>query len=76
MKISGAGKQKSPTATSILRQVIAVSCNRTFADLAKELTEKDDHLLDEYAEKIGLIGDIAWKGDVFHYESFPQLQAE
>ena len=57
-----------------IKESIAVSCNRTFADLAKQLTEKDDHLLDEYAEKIGLLGDIAWKGDVFHYESFPQLQ--
>jgi penicillin-binding protein 4B len=57
-----------------IKTSIAVSCNRTFADLAKELTEKDDHLLDEYAEKIGLLGEIAWKGNVFHYESFPQLQ--
>ncbi|MBW3111932.1 penicillin-binding protein 2 [Bacillus sp. MCCB 382] len=57
-----------------IKTSIAVSCNRTFADLAKELTEKDDHILDEYAGKIGLIGDIAWKGDVFHYGSFPQLQ--
>ena len=57
-----------------IKTSVAVSCNRTFADLAKELTEKDDHILDRYAEKIGLLGDIAWKGDVFHYEKFPQLQ--
>ncbi|MCA1063496.1 penicillin-binding transpeptidase domain-containing protein [Rossellomorea sp. AcN35-11] len=57
-----------------IKTSLAVSCNRTFADLANELTDKDNHLLDEYAEKIGLLGDIAWKGNVFHYEDFPQLQ--
>ncbi|UTE76423.1 penicillin-binding protein 2 [Rossellomorea sp. KS-H15a] len=68
------GSAEKPHGTINIKTSIAVSCNRTFADLAKELTEKDDHLLDEYAEKIGLIGDIAWRGNVFHYESFPQLQ--
>ncbi|MCA1057960.1 penicillin-binding protein 2 [Rossellomorea aquimaris] len=68
------GAAEKPHGNINIKSSIAVSCNRTFADLAKELTEKDDHLLDEYAEKIGLIGDISWKGDVFHYEDFPQLQ--
>ncbi|BCB04920.1 peptidoglycan D,D-transpeptidase FtsI family protein [Bacillus sp. KH172YL63] len=59
-----------------IKESIAVSCNRTFADLARELTEKDDHLLDEYAEKLGLTGEIGWSGDVFHYEGFTQLQSD
>jgi penicillin-binding protein 4B len=57
-----------------IKTSIAVSCNRTFADLAKELVEKDDHSLEEYAEKLGLLGEISWKGNVFHYEDFSQLQ--
>ncbi|WP_299738601.1 penicillin-binding protein 2 [uncultured Rossellomorea sp.] len=68
------GRAEKPHGTINIKTSLAVSCNRTFADLANELTEKDTHLLDEYAEKIGLLGDIVWKGDVFHYESFPQLQ--
>ncbi|MGR3765133.1 peptidoglycan D,D-transpeptidase FtsI family protein [Rossellomorea sp. NS-SX7] len=57
-----------------IKTSIAVSCNRTFADLANELVEKDPHSLEEYAEKLGLLGDISWKGNVFHYEDFSQLQ--
>jgi penicillin-binding protein 4B len=57
-----------------IKTSIAVSCNRTFADLAKELVEKDSHSLEEYAEKLGILGDLSWKGNVFHYEDFSQLQ--
>jgi penicillin-binding protein 4B len=57
-----------------IKTSIAVSCNKTFADLAKELVEKDPHSLEEYSKKLGLLGDIAWKGNVFHYEDFSQLQ--
>ncbi|WP_064092444.1 peptidoglycan D,D-transpeptidase FtsI family protein [Rossellomorea aquimaris] len=57
-----------------IKTSLAVSCNRTFADLANELVEKDSHALENYAKKLGLLGDISWNGDVFHYENFPQLQ--
>jgi penicillin-binding protein 4B len=56
-----------------INESFAVSCNRTFADIAKTLVEKDDQTLDRYAEKLGLIGEIGWKGSVFHYENFEQL---
>jgi penicillin-binding protein 4B len=53
-----------------IKDSFAVSCNRTFADISKGLIEKDETILDQYAEKLGLIGDISWKGSVFHYEDF------
>ncbi|XXM73647.1 peptidoglycan D,D-transpeptidase FtsI family protein [Lysinibacillus sphaericus] len=71
--IYGAPAEK-PHGMINIKSSIAVSCNKTFADLAKELVEKDPYSLEEYAEKLGLLGDIAWKGDVFHYEDFSQLQ--
>ncbi|MGD6804170.1 peptidoglycan D,D-transpeptidase FtsI family protein [Rossellomorea aquimaris] len=59
-----------------INESFAVSCNRTFAEISKNLTEKNARTLDDYAEKLGLIGDIGWKGSVFHYEDFQQLQID
>lgn len=59
-----------------INESFAVSCNRTFAEISKNLTEKNAGTLDDYAEKLGLIGDIGWKGSVFHYEDFQQLQMD
>ncbi len=67
-------RAEKPHGNINIKTSIAVSCNRTFAELAKQLIKKDDHLLEKYAEKIGLLGDIGWSGDVFHYENFSQLQ--
>ncbi|MFD2679895.1 peptidoglycan D,D-transpeptidase FtsI family protein [Bacillus seohaeanensis] len=57
-----------------IKKSFAVSCNRTFAELAKSLTEKNPNLIEQYAEKLGLIGDISWQGDIYHYSNFKQLQ--
>ncbi len=57
-----------------IKTSFAVSCNRTFAELAKSLTEKNPDLIEQYAEKLGLIGDISWQGDIYHYSNFEQLQ--
>lgn len=54
----------------------AVSCNRTFGELAAEMQEKDPQILEKYAEKLSLTGGVGWKGDVFHLEDFRQLQDE
>jgi penicillin-binding protein 4B len=62
-----------PHGTININESFAVSCNRTFADIAKMLIEKDDETLDRYAEKLGLTGEIGWKGSIFHYEDFEQL---
>ena len=54
----------------------ARSCNNTFGTIAKELKDIDPNLLEEYAEKLGLIGQVGWQGSVFHIEQFKQLQEE
>ncbi|MEK5390654.1 penicillin-binding protein 2 [Margalitia sp. FSL K6-0131] len=52
------------------------SCNRTFGDLAKRLKDKNPSLLEEYAKRLGLTGQISWHGDVYHLEDFHQLQED
>ncbi|KAB2338643.1 penicillin-binding protein 2 [Cytobacillus depressus] len=54
----------------------ARSCNNTFATLAKELKEIDPNILENYAEKLSLIGSVGWKGDIYHFNDFKQLQEE
>jgi penicillin-binding protein 4B len=57
-------------------QSFARSCNRTFADLAKELKAKDAGIIEDYAEKLSLTGRVGWTGTVFHTEAFRQLPDE
>lgn len=54
----------------------AQSCNRTFSELAKRLKNENPNLLEEYARKLGLIGQIGWHGDVFHFKDFKQLKED
>lgn len=54
----------------------AVSCNRTFGELAQELQKQDDHILERYAEMLSITGGTGWTGDIFHLEGFKQLQDE
>ncbi|MGE8206154.1 peptidoglycan D,D-transpeptidase FtsI family protein [Heyndrickxia sp. NPDC080065] len=51
----------------------AQSCNRTFGELAKRLKKENPNLLDEYAKKLGLIGQISWDGDIYHFTNFRQF---
>ncbi|HZG73400.1 MAG TPA: penicillin-binding transpeptidase domain-containing protein, partial [Chondromyces sp.] len=51
----------------------AQSCNRTFGDLAKVLQENHSNSLEIYAEKLGLTGEIGWRGSFFHEEEFVPL---
>lgn len=44
----------------------AQSCNRTFADTAIRLAEKNPNLLETYAKKLQLIGESGWDGQVYH----------
>lgn len=57
-------------------QSFSQSCNRAFGDLAKRLKDKDPNLLEEYAGKLGLTGQISWIGDVYHIKDFHQLQGD
>jgi len=54
----------------------AVSCNRTFGELAQELQKQDDHILERYAEMLSITGGTGWTGNIFHLEGFKQLQDE
>ena len=54
----------------------ARSCNRTFADLAKELKDRDPRIIEEYAKKLSLTGSVGWEGPVYHTEQFRQLPDE
>lgn len=54
----------------------AASCNYTFGTLAKELSQIDVNLIETYAEKMGLIQQVGWHGDVFHYKDFKQIPDE
>lgn len=54
----------------------AVSCNNTFATLAKELNEIDKNMIETYAKKLGLTEEVGWQGDVYHFDDFKQLADE
>lgn len=54
----------------------ARSCNNTFATLAKELKTINPNLLEDYAKRLSLIGPVGWKGDIYHFSNFKQLQDE
>ncbi|WP_071395852.1 peptidoglycan D,D-transpeptidase FtsI family protein [Bacillus tuaregi] len=59
-----------------LSDSFARSCNNTFATLAKELQEKNSHMLEDYAKKLAFVGPSGWIGDIYHYEAFKQLPEE
>ena len=52
----------------------ARSCNRTFAELALSLMEKDSKILEDYARKLGLLDSVSWQGDVFRLREFKQFE--
>lgn len=52
------------------------SCNRTFAELAEELMKEDEKILDQYAERLGILGPAGWTGDLFRIKHFQHFPAE
>ncbi|MFC0270095.1 peptidoglycan D,D-transpeptidase FtsI family protein [Metabacillus herbersteinensis] len=52
------------------------SCNYTFTTLAKELVAKNENVIEETADKLGLLGPVGWQGEVYHYDQFKQLPEE
>lgn len=54
----------------------ARSCNNTFASIAKELKDINPDLLEEYADKLSLMGPVSWQGDIYHFNDFKQLHDE
>ncbi len=49
------------------------SCNYTFATLANELLEEKPDSIELFAEKLGLLQPVGWKGNVFHFQDLDQL---
>ncbi|MGG3924775.1 penicillin-binding protein 2 [Metabacillus fastidiosus] len=68
------GKQKDGVLN--LERSFAKSCNYTFTTLANELMEKNDRVIEETAQKLGLLDRVGWNGEVFHYDEFRQLPEE
>ncbi|WAA10295.1 peptidoglycan D,D-transpeptidase FtsI family protein [Fervidibacillus albus] len=58
------------------QESFAVSCNNTFATLAEELAGIDPNVIETYGDAFGLIDEVGWKGDVFHFTDFTQLSDE
>lgn len=54
----------------------AVSCNNTFATIAKDLQNMDEHMLEDYANKLSLTASVGWQGSIFHSSDFKQIQDE
>ncbi|MBT2754636.1 penicillin-binding protein 2 [Mesobacillus foraminis] len=75
-KINGERDTKYNHGSLDFTDSFARSCNSTFAQLAKELQDKNASILEEYAEKLSLTGTVGWTGDLYHIESFKQLTEE
>ncbi|WP_147532727.1 peptidoglycan D,D-transpeptidase FtsI family protein [Bacillus marasmi] len=54
----------------------ARSCNATFGQIANELKDIDPNIIEEYAAKLGIVGQVGWRGSVFHLDEFAQLPDE
>ncbi|MCT2537642.1 penicillin-binding protein 2 [Aquibacillus koreensis] len=54
----------------------AQSCNFTFGSIAIDMMKEDQAIIEKYAEKLGLVHPVGWKGDIFHYNNFKQLPEE
>ncbi|WP_243290641.1 penicillin-binding transpeptidase domain-containing protein [Bacillus sp. FJAT-47783] len=72
-------REKNPKkrlGTLTFEESFAQSCNYTFATLGKQLMEKDQNILEEYAKKLGLLHLVGWSGPVYHYDEFKQIPEE
>ncbi|MBM7691860.1 cell division protein FtsI/penicillin-binding protein 2 [Peribacillus deserti] len=66
--INGAIDEKRRLGTLDFEESFAQSCNRTFGDLAIQLTQINPDILENYARKLNIIGPSGWQGQVFHSE--------
>ncbi|MFX3624501.1 MAG: peptidoglycan D,D-transpeptidase FtsI family protein [Ectobacillus sp.] len=72
----GEGTAERPMGMLTFEESFARSCNRTFADLGQELVQKDKNIIEKYANILGVTGTVGWKGHVFHFPEFRQLEEE
>ncbi|MBT9285083.1 MULTISPECIES: peptidoglycan D,D-transpeptidase FtsI family protein [Bacillus] len=54
----------------------AQSCNYTFTSLAEKLIKKDDSVIENMAEKLGLTQRAGWEGKLYREDRFRQLYNE
>ncbi|WNB93323.1 penicillin-binding protein 2 [Bacillus sp. NEB1478] len=54
----------------------ARSCNKTFGDLANEMTASNPDWINEYAGKLGLLQKNGWSGKVYHIDHFSHFYNE
>ncbi|RFU71636.1 penicillin-binding protein 2 [Peribacillus saganii] len=73
--IDGKKEPKKKLGTLDFEKSFSQSCNRTFGDLAKEMTDIDPDFLLSYGSKLGLIGQTGWQGEKYH-SNFKQLDKE
>ncbi|PLR93773.1 peptidoglycan D,D-transpeptidase FtsI family protein [Bacillus sp. T33-2] len=75
-KINGQPDSKYDHGMLNFTDSFARSCNRTFGELATELTNTNPYILDQYSQKMSLTGPSGWQGNVYHLEGFKQLADE
>ncbi|MDQ0174246.1 penicillin-binding transpeptidase domain-containing protein [Bacillus chungangensis] len=69
-------RDKRPLGMLTFKESFAQSCNRTFADIAKQLKQSDPTFLQEIAKQLSVIDSVGWQGDIYHYSNFKQLFEE
>ncbi|WP_035434159.1 peptidoglycan D,D-transpeptidase FtsI family protein [Bacillus sp. UNC322MFChir4.1] len=72
----GEGQADQLMGTLSFTESFARSCNRTFAELGRELLQKDRMAIEKYVEALGASKSVGWEGDVFHTTAFRQLIEE
>ncbi|AIE60833.1 peptidoglycan D,D-transpeptidase FtsI family protein [Bacillus methanolicus] len=75
-KINGKPDDKYRYGMLNFKESFARSCNNTFGTISKELKNIDPNILEDYAERLSLIGKTGWEGDIYHFENFKQLKDE
>lgn len=76
VNLYGDGNSERQLGNLTFKESFFQSCNNTFATLGNEMVEIDKQIIEEYANKLGLVGPVGWRGQVFHFNPFVQLEAE
>jgi penicillin-binding protein 4B len=75
-KINGERDLKYNHGMLTFKDSFARSCNATFGQIANELKDIDPNIIENYAKKLGLTGQVGWQGSVFHLDQFSQIPDE
>ncbi|KZN96241.1 MULTISPECIES: peptidoglycan D,D-transpeptidase FtsI family protein [Aeribacillus] len=69
-------EEEKRAGTLTFEESFAKSCNYAFATIGQELIQKKSNIIEEYAEKLGLLSFSGWSGKVYHYDQFKQFPRE